>query len=487
MCIKGFVMRTIDCNSFQRSIVSLLEYPALIISFSLYKGLTSLFFFLNTPLPALVPHFVGSLTSSTCICLTIATTCVMFASVGRSIRYFDNPQYLYAMAVLLIIGICFLCYVVPFISAPVPELTIWLIAVLLVSIGSCAIHIEFGRLMGHLGATYTLIFNIASSLIGLPITAVLLALSLTPRFLISVIFIFLLVYTFLLSVKTIGKSQIYNSTETELTIPWRFLATSLMQGIAVGLVVTLFSQGLSIDFSAQLVSVLVACLASFLFGIALRVDFDRLVYHIGFCGIGAGSLMFALFPNSTTIRLISTLILFSAYIYLDIILWSLGSHLIKNCQQPAIWVASCPSASLMAGRFIGSAIGFDAIGDGAVPANAVVIFSCFAFSTVALYLSSGNNLKNGWGFIKPNDEEGATDREWACTLIAEDFKLTGREREVLSLLAAGKTRTEIADELYVTQNTVKTHVRNLYSKLDVHSNEELMRLIAHQQRAFESH
>lgn len=45
--------------------------------------------------------------------------------------------------------------------------------------------------------------------------------------------------------------------------------------------------------------------------------------------------------------------------------------------------------------------------------------------------------------------------------------LTNREREVLQLIAQGKSNQEIADELFITLKTVKTHVSNILSKLQV--------------------
>lgn len=45
--------------------------------------------------------------------------------------------------------------------------------------------------------------------------------------------------------------------------------------------------------------------------------------------------------------------------------------------------------------------------------------------------------------------------------------LSEREKEVLVLLAAGHTNAEIADKLFVSSNTIKTHLSNLYLKLDV--------------------
>lgn len=46
-------------------------------------------------------------------------------------------------------------------------------------------------------------------------------------------------------------------------------------------------------------------------------------------------------------------------------------------------------------------------------------------------------------------------------------ELTNREKEVLFLIAEGKSNQEIADQLFITLKTVKTHVSNILSKLEV--------------------
>lgn len=50
-------------------------------------------------------------------------------------------------------------------------------------------------------------------------------------------------------------------------------------------------------------------------------------------------------------------------------------------------------------------------------------------------------------------------------MLHED--LTNREREILMLISEGKSNQEIADELFITLKTVKTHVSNILAKLDV--------------------
>jgi DNA-binding NarL/FixJ family response regulator len=50
---------------------------------------------------------------------------------------------------------------------------------------------------------------------------------------------------------------------------------------------------------------------------------------------------------------------------------------------------------------------------------------------------------------------------------SEDLPLTGRELEILRLVAAGATNGDVARKLWVTEQTVKFHLRNIYRKLDV--------------------
>ena len=50
--------------------------------------------------------------------------------------------------------------------------------------------------------------------------------------------------------------------------------------------------------------------------------------------------------------------------------------------------------------------------------------------------------------------------------------LTTRETEVLELLAQGKSYSGIAQQLYVDKETIRTHIKNIYWKLEVHSKAE---------------
>lgn len=68
---------------------------------------------------------------------------------------------------------------------------------------------------------------------------------------------------------------------------------------------------------------------------------------------------------------------------------------------------------------------------------------------------------------------GTTDRDERIELLGSQHGLSSREQEVLALLLQGKSRTQIAEALFISENTVKTHTAHVYKKLGVASKSEL--------------
>jgi DNA-binding NarL/FixJ family response regulator len=58
-------------------------------------------------------------------------------------------------------------------------------------------------------------------------------------------------------------------------------------------------------------------------------------------------------------------------------------------------------------------------------------------------------------------------RSLPSAIAAENLPLTSRELEILQLVASGSTNGDVARKLWVTEQTVKFHLRNIYRKLDV--------------------
>lgn len=63
-----------------------------------------------------------------------------------------------------------------------------------------------------------------------------------------------------------------------------------------------------------------------------------------------------------------------------------------------------------------------------------------------------------------------------CDELSNRYSLTARETEIMALIAQRKSRAEIEQELFLSQNTVKTHVRHLYAKLDARSKADVISL-----------
>lgn len=62
--------------------------------------------------------------------------------------------------------------------------------------------------------------------------------------------------------------------------------------------------------------------------------------------------------------------------------------------------------------------------------------------------------------------------------LAAQYHLTPREREIVLLLARGRTSPYIAAELNITSNTVRSYMREIYTKLDAHSKQDIIDLFS---------
>jgi DNA-binding CsgD family transcriptional regulator len=100
------------------------------------------------------------------------------------------------------------------------------------------------------------------------------------------------------------------------------------------------------------------------------------------------------------------------------------------------------------------------------------ILIALIFLGVGLWLGIRFNQKNKEKYpINSSNTEGVTNNEKVVIPIdekmLEKLGISKREYEVLTLLGKGMSNQEIADALFVSQNTIKTHTSRLFEKLDV--------------------
>lgn len=80
--------------------------------------------------------------------------------------------------------------------------------------------------------------------------------------------------------------------------------------------------------------------------------------------------------------------------------------------------------------------------------------------------------------MEPDADEGVPAEIAAyCQDLAVEYGLTPREAEILALVALGRSAKYVSEELTVSYNTTRTHVRHIYEKLNIHSKQELIDLV----------
>lgn len=100
--------------------------------------------------------------------------------------------------------------------------------------------------------------------------------------------------------------------------------------------------------------------------------------------------------------------------------------------------------------------------------------SGFSFSLRAFFLSAGESDPT---HIMVLIEKIAEKREVDLEKAGEDFNLSKREAEVLRLLCYGHTNREIAEKLFISEYTVKDHIKKIMEKMDVKSRSEIIAIM----------
>ncbi|GAA0179322.1 hypothetical protein SH2C18_22120 [Clostridium sediminicola] len=98
-------------------------------------------------------------------------------------------------------------------------------------------------------------------------------------------------------------------------------------------------------------------------------------------------------------------------------------------------------------------------------------FTCFSytiFSILSFYHISSYYFKG----YEPNENSKISEKD-----VLDSFAFTDREMDVLKLIMIGETNLKISENLHISVNTVKTHVKNIYKKIDVSNRVQLIHKI----------
>jgi DNA-binding CsgD family transcriptional regulator len=364
----------------------------------------------------------------------------------------------------------------------------------LTGIGSAAVVVLWGELFTTIGARQTISYSVMALLMGalayLLITAIpaTFAQMVTAALPLASIF-FLLRFRRGIPRKeyrTGGAGCRQKHTALCIKTPFKLIGISLFFGISFGVMKGFFGvdEGEIIELRnlLNILAIVVGSSAIYATMKIFRMDFNHLTYQVALPLMAAG---FIFLPLHSPFDIIGTAVHQAGYQYFYIVLWALWPVLARRGDVPEGWLVCWGILSIQLGQLLGSIssanlINFiDTVFELAM-ASAVVIFIILL---IALFALGNSSINTGWGFIKPIEEtDHVSDFERACMQMSQSRGLSPRETEVFLLLAKGHNRAHISADLVVSDETVKSHIKSIYRKMEVHSQQEIITVIEQEEK-----
>lgn len=158
----------------------------------------------------------------------------------------------------------------------------------------------------------------------------------------------------------------------------------------------------------------------------------------------------------------------------------LGSRNPMNALGVSLYLSAANSLGSVAGAQLGMAAERALSNDPGVFALllAAFVFAFVAYNVLAPHSFDFDKTARSIETLEvPRPAEPTDALALATATLAEAHGLTPRETEALELLAHGRNTQAIQDRMVVSRSTAKTHIRNVYAKLGVHAQQELIDLV----------
>lgn len=199
---------------------------------------------------------------------------------------------------------------------------------------------------------------------------------------------------------------------------------------------------------------------------------------VGIAMIGFSFLLFAYLDRSAGSYIIIDSMMLGACGIFDLFWWSILGEMVDYSQNAAKIFGTGLAANVL-GVFIGEIVAsiiYAANSNTSIstPVALAVVF------IIMLMLPVLNNqliaLMKEHAFLTNFFNMTHQEQDKAIYNLMTSRGLTEREKEITVLLLKGLTYKMIADELHLSENTVKTHIKNIYSKCEVQSKSELIKI-----------
>ena len=199
------------------------------------------------------------------------------------------------------------------------------------------------------------------------------------------------------------------------------------------------------------------------------------IYALGLVGTAAGAALASVSVVPTWLAASVNELGFAIFYFFMVVYWG---DLARRMNRPVVRTYAFGylvfQASQIPGFFMGEAL---------VPSteqtlSPLVFLSIVLalFVTVLLVFNDPRSALHQW-LAAGEPTESGDEIPNACAELASQYALTPREHEVLGLLARGRTAAYVGHSLGISQGTAKTHIRSIYHKMDIHTQQDLMDLI----------
>lgn len=205
------------------------------------------------------------------------------------------------------------------------------------------------------------------------------------------------------------------------------------------------------------------------------------ILYVGIAMIGFSFLAFTVLDRSAGSYLVVNTLMLGACGVFDLFWWSILGEMLDYSSNPAKVFGIGLSANVLgvlAGGMTGQALA----------ASGPQFFSLLALTVVCVVLVILPPLSNYLAcllkehvYLTIFSGLPLSQQKHAIQKLVVLGELTERESEVATLIAQGKTYRQVASALYISENTVKTHVKNIYAKYQVQNRSQLLHLMLDQQ------
>ena len=203
------------------------------------------------------------------------------------------------------------------------------------------------------------------------------------------------------------------------------------------------------------------------------------ILYVAIAMIGFSFIFFMVLDRSAAAYLlVNTLMLGACGIY-DLFWWSILGEMLDLDKNPARILGIGLSANVLgvlAGGILGMAITTTDAKNISPSVVALAVVFVILILLPLLHKRLSMLLKNH-AFLTVLSEMSPNEQGKTMDSFARIGNLTERESEIASLLLKGRTYKMIASELYLSENTIKTHIKNIYSKYNIKSKMELVNLL----------